>query len=172
MTKQQWSLVTDVFKGQIRSWGTRKRNKWDTVCFLWPLQTDTHSRSRIVSKSDTNTLAYHAYTRCILLEKDFSNWSPISGVFRDLPTHIWFASSVKVLQSQGSVPFLQSHRGSKVHKASNVCLAHVNWIHFNVEQYRMLKNRFPFYRWNYWCKWGWKVIQYGGEACLNRVRFN
>lgn len=40
MTKQQWSLVTDVFKGQIRSRSARKRNKRDTMRFIQPLQTE------------------------------------------------------------------------------------------------------------------------------------
>lgn len=100
----------------------------ETQCVSFCCCRQTHSRWRIMSKSGTNTAAYHPCTRRILLEKDISNLSWISGVFQGLLTDIWFTSRVKVLQSQGSIPSSKVIEEAKF--ITLVVCARLNWIPF------------------------------------------
>lgn len=170
MTKQQWSLVTDVFKGQIRTWGTRKPNKWDTVCFLQSLQTDTRAHHEWIRHK--HCCLSHLHKTYPFRKRHFYS-EHICRRSQGPLTHIYFTFLVKDFQSQRGVPFLCPDFSSKVIEEAFIKLAVLAWLmliesHFNREWYHTLKNYFPIYRWYNWCKWGWRVALYGGAACLNR----
>lgn len=105
MTKQQWSLVTDVFKGQIRSPGTHTNKTNETLCVSvhGPTQTPcmhwssacTRQHVRTHARTDTTPASDCALTRKKILFK-WQKFNPT--VFR------WFQAPLTHIPSlQGEI---------------------------------------------------------------------